>query len=367
MAIITGTSGSDTLDGTADADTIDGLAGDDRLWGQAGNDTITGAAGNDRLYGQGGDDKIYGGDGDDWIETADGADVVDGGAGFDTLYVNHYNAPYGFSFTLNGAAGSDGSRAINMEKMFYDGGEGNDVITGADGDDNISGAYRNDILNGAAGNDLLFGGTGDDVLRGGAGADYLGGDDDPWAAPGTDTASYYTSAVGVVVDLTTGIGAGGDAQGDRLDRIETVSGSQGNDSLAGNSGANTLQGWNGNDVLAGGAGKDTLFGYAGADRFVFGSIGDSVVGANADRITDFSHAQGDRIDLSAIDAKTGVAGDQAFTFIGTALYTGVAGQLRCASDGVITAIGGDVDGDGVSDFHIRLTGQIGLTAADFVL
>ena len=30
---------------------------------------------------------------------------------------------------------------------------------------------------------------------------------------------------------------------------------------------------------------------------------------------------------------------------------------------MITAIGGD----GVSDFHIRLTGQIGLSAADFVL
>ena len=53
-----------------------------------------------------------------------------------------------------------------------------------------------------------------------------------------------------------------------------------------------------------------------------------MVGADADRITDFSHAQADRIDLSAIDASTGAAGDQAFSFIGAGLYTGVAGQLR---------------------------------------
>ncbi len=85
---------------------------------------------------------------------------------------------------------------------------------------------------------------------------------------------------------------------------------------------------------------------------------ESVVGANADLITDFSHAQGDRIDLSAIDANTGVAGNQAFSFIGTGLYTGVAGQLRYAAAGGVTTIAGDVNGDGASDFHIQLTGAI---------
>ncbi|HEY9348644.1 MAG TPA: type I secretion C-terminal target domain-containing protein, partial [Inquilinus sp.] len=87
----------------------------------------------------------------------------------------------------------------------------------------------------------------------------------------------------------------------------------------------------------------------------------------ADVIRDFSYAQGDRIDLSAIDASTGAAGNQAFTFIGTAAYTGVAGQLRFHSDGIITTIAGDVNGDGVSDFHIQLTGSIGVVAGDFVL
>jgi hypothetical protein len=88
-----------------------------------------------------------------------------------------------------------------------------------------------------------------------------------------------------------------------------------------------------------------------------------VIGANADRITDFSHAQGDRIDLAAI-----VAGDQAFSFIGAGLFTGVAGQLRFAftSPG-ITTVAGDINGDKVSDFHITLTGTIHLVTADFVL
>ena len=92
---------------------------------------------------------------------------------------------------------------------------------------------------------------------------------------------------------------------------------------------------------------------------------ESAVGANADRITDFSHAQADRIDLSAIDGNGGGPGNPAFTFIGSGLYTGVAGQLRYAvtSPG-ITTIAGDVNGDGVSDFHIQLTGNLTLVAGD---
>ena len=69
-----------------------------------------------------------------------------------------------------------------------------------------------------------------------------------------------------------------------------------------------------------------------------------------------------------IDANTALAGDQAFSFIGSGLYTHHAGELRAAvtSPGV-TTIAGDINGDGVSDFHIRLTGTIALVAADFIL
>jgi Ca2+-binding RTX toxin-like protein len=121
-------------------------------------------------------------------------------------------------------------------------------------------------------------------------------------------------------------------------------------------------------VLTGAGGKDTLTGGIGADRFVYAAFGESVIGANADRITDFSHAQGDKIDLSTIDANTAAAGNQAFTFIGSGLFTGVAGQLRAANTSPgITTIAGDVNGNGTSDFHIILTGDIALQATDFML
>jgi Ca2+-binding RTX toxin-like protein len=227
--------------------------------------------------------------------------------------------------------------------------------------DEINGLGGGDTLNGLGGGDALYGGDGNDVLRGGAGADRLDG------GAGTDTASWFTSMAGVSVNLVSGIGSSGEAQGDTLVGIENLTGSQGNDSLVGNAGANALNGSAGNDALTGAGGKDTLTGGLGADRFVYGNVVQSPVGAGADAITDFSRAQGDRIDLSAIDADATAAGNQAFRFISGGLYTGHAGELRFAQANGVTTIAGDVNGDKVSDFHIILTGTIALVAGDFVL
>ncbi|WP_225768322.1 S8 family serine peptidase [Inquilinus sp. Marseille-Q2685] len=221
-----------------------------------------------------------------------------------------------------------------------------------DGDDRLTGGAGGNALTGGHGNDLLRGGAGADVLRGGA---------------GTDTANYADSTVGVTVNLATGLGSTGTAFQDRLGGIENLVGSAHGDHLVGNSLANTLRGENGNDVLTGGVGRDELIGGAGADRFAYTHVLQSPVGAGADLITDFSRAPGDRIDLSAIDAHTGIAGNQTFGFIGTALYSHHAGELRYVTRDGVTTIGGDINGDGVSDFQIRLTGTIGLIAADFVL
>jgi len=62
-----------------------------------------------------------------------------------------------------------------------------------------------------------------------------------------------------------------------------------------------------------------------------------------------------------------VAGNQAFSFIGANLYTGVAGQLRYSVAGSVTTVAGDVNGDKVSDFHIIATGTVNFIALDFVL
>ena len=322
----------------------------------SGNDNITGGAGDDLLAGGAGNDSLVGGAGDDVLNpgapviflgnivAAAGHDQIDGGAGFDRLQIDDTDAIGGKTVTFRGtsATGSDGLVAVNVETLEFHGGTGDDTVTGS----------------GSA--DILSGGGGGDILRGGAGPDQLSGDD------GIDTASWYTGTVGVTVDLASFAASGGDAQGDSLNGIENLSGSQGGDRLTGDGGANALQGWNGNDVLTGAGGRDLLTGGTGEDRLVFAAVGDSTVAA-ADRITDFSHAQGDRVDLSGIDADSGVAGNQAFSFIGTGLYTGVAGQLRYSVSGAVTNIAGDVNGDGTSDFHIQLTGAIALVAGDFIL
>jgi Ca2+-binding RTX toxin-like protein len=81
-------------------------------------------------------------------------------------------------------------------------------------------------------------------------------------------------------------------------------GGPGNDVLRGGSGDDRLLGGTGEDVLVGGLGQRRADrGGADADRFVYNSVQESPLGAaNRDRINDFSSAQGDRIDLSGIDA-----------------------------------------------------------------
>jgi hypothetical protein len=77
----------------------------------------------------------------------------------------------------------------------------------------------------------------------------------------------------------------------------------------------------------------------------------------------------DQIDLSAIDAETG-PGNQAFTFIGTALFSNTKGQLRVQKAGSTAIVQGDVNGDGAADFAVTLlnfTNLSTLTAIDFVL
>ena len=119
-------------------------------------------------------------------------------------------------------------------------------------------------------------------------------------------------------------------------------------------------------MIIGGAGADRLTGGTGADTFTFQNLSDSGLD-NIDFITDFSTSQGDRISLSAIDANANVAGNQAFTFIGTAEFSNAAGQLRYYQSGGDTFVTGDVNGDGVGDFVIRLDPLLLLASTHFVL
>jgi serralysin len=150
------------------------------------------------------------------------------------------------------------------------------------------------------------------------------------------------------------------------DGDDTLYGNGGNDKLIGGGDNDTLDGGLGDDRLEGGRAADKLYGRLGADTFILRSFRDSVL-ASRDTIYDFSQSQHDTINLSNIDARAAVAGNQAFTFIGTKQFTDKGGELRYFSKGGETFIYGDLDGDAGIDFSIRLKGVFDLKETDFIL
>ena len=141
----------------------------------------------------------------------------------------------------------------------------------------------------------------------------------------------------------------------------------GNDILAGAAGNDTINGGAGNDTLDGGLGSDGLNGGTGADVFVYNDITHSTVaGSGRDRISGFNQTEGDRIDLSGIDANTAVAGNDAFVFIGSGPFTGL-GQVRAYQSGTHTFIDVNTTGTNAADMRITLTGLHVLVEGDFVL
>ena len=144
----------------------------------------------------------------------------------------------------------------------------------------------------------------------------------------------------------------------------SITGSRFNDVLVGGAGNDTLIGGGGNDWLIGGAGADTLTGGSGKAHFIYKSIHDST-NAAPDTIKDF-HV-GDKIDLSAIDANTALAGHQSFHLGATAGHT--ADVVVSAYDAVHnrTAVRLWVNGNATAGATIWLSGDHhALTIADFV-
>lgn len=177
---------------------------------------------------------------------------------------------------------------------------------------------------------------------------------------GTDLNLHYLGGVGR--DVVTGTSYRDSLAGS--DGADVLAGGGAADLLLGGAGRDWLSGDAGNDRLVGQAGKDRLTGGLGADNFIF--AGSSAVRASGDTITDFSLAQGDRIDLSALDAKLGNARADAFTFI-TGAFSNTRGELRLEVGVGVTEVQGDVDGDAMADFVLTLQGATGLDATAFFL
>jgi Ca2+-binding RTX toxin-like protein len=384
----TGNGLNNSITGGAAADVLNGSDGNDTLLGSGGNDTLNGAAGDDSLDGGAGNDSMAGGTGNDTYVVDAATDVVVEAAGEGTDLIRTSLA----SFSLNTVA------LANVENLAYTGtaaftGTGNalaNLITGGAGVDTLNGNDGNDTLIGATANDTLNGGNGNDSLDGGAGNDSMvgGAGDDTYVVDattdviveainnGTDTvrtalASYTlgtTNGSANVENLVYTGTAAFTGNGSALNNV--ITGSTGVDTLNGLAGNDTLDGGAGNDTLNGGVGADVLIGGAGADRFAFSVFTDTGTTATLrDIINDFVVAS-DRIDVSAIDANTGVANNQAFTWRGTAGINGV-GQLAMAYDSTTntTIISGNVDTNLTADFAIALVGNYTATMAqtDFVL
>ena len=257
------------------------------------------------------------------------------------------------------------------------------VLTGTIGADTLTGAATDDTLTGLAGNDALNGGAGADCMIGGAGNDkyYVDSAGDAvveLAAEGIDIVhSTIAYDLSINVENLTLLGTASNGGGNALANSITgnavanlLKGLAGNDKLYGMAGDDRLEGGDGNDLLVAGAGKDTLVGGAGSDVYDWNTIAEAGKGSTADVILDFAQGS-DKIDLSTIDGVLDVAGNNAFSFIGAAAFSGVDGELRYSKvDGVrdYTLIQGDTNGDKIADFEIRLEGQlVNLQSTDFVL
>jgi Ca2+-binding RTX toxin-like protein len=309
----------------------DTLVGIENLTGSNFNDTLTGNALVNVLNG------------------GVGADKLSGGNGSDVYYVDSIGDRVSETNPLANTGGTD---LVNSSLAAYS------LTANVENGRILSTGAANLTGNGL--NNVLYANTGNNVLDGGA---------------GIDTVSYLYGAmpsIGVKISLAgttaqTTIGSGSDM----LLNIENLTGSNNGDTLIGNASNNTLNGGSGNDVLNGGAGNDIIIGGSGVDSLTGGTgndlfkfivYSDMGLGVTRDVIIGFVVGQ-DKIDLSAIDANTGLPRDQAFTFMTTPFSA--AGQVSY-SGGIISI---NTNADTAAEFQIQLTGVVpaSLTASDFVL
>lgn len=299
-------------DSYSSIENLEGSLFSDKLTGDSGANQLSGLNGNDTLEGRGGLDTLDGGDGSDTASYSHSSTAVSvsllsntgsgGDAEGDTL------------ISIENLIGSNSGDILigNNDNNTLDGGAGNDTLTGGKGSDsliggdgaadvadystaeervvatltslsditqagdaagdrydgieNLSGSKYDDHLIGDGAQNTLIGGAGNDTLEGMGAADHLSG------GAGTDTASYaHATAEGVVASLTLNADFKqgtlpvrvGHAIGDTYDLIENLDGSAYDDTLIGNTAANSLYGGDGNDILEGMAGADTLSGGGG--------------------------------------------------------------------------------------------------------
>jgi Ca2+-binding RTX toxin-like protein len=390
-------------------DVMIGGAGNDTMYGGGGWDNLSGESGHDILIpgaggvAQGGRDLMNGGEGDDIYIVESIADfanqdiadngltqlqLVNKGPGFrqgngiavdevrftqttagDIVLAGTNNLGVASIFTgvervvigtgTGATANTSGTAAINVDATLANVGlnVGLEIIGNA-GANNIIGTIFNDRIDGGLGLDTMEGAIGDDTYVLSQATDIVieatGGGMDTVIVNGAFNYTLADEVENLTLQSTAAQGTG-----NALDNI--IIGNASNNTLRGLDGNDTIDGAAGDDTIEGGAGFDTMTGGAGIDTFLFGAaiadIGNDALAR--DTITDFGAT--DIMNLLAIDANTGLAGDQDFAYLGNGAFTG-AGQLRL-ENGVLY---GNVDADTGADFQIALTGVTSLTNANFI-
>ena len=259
---VTGSAYDDELAGNDAANVLMGLAGDDEITGGAGADTVEGGAGADELDGDNGNETG---------QTRATADVLSYAGSDAAVTVNLATASASgghatgdtiatFEVTIPAPADDEDAEATEIDVSTFE------YVTGSMYDDSLTGDHRNNHLTGGGGDDSLRGGAGMDLLIGGPGADMLDGGEDedekddmvPNPADGAsdmvaasiDWAVYKGAAEGVMVDLSTSMGTGGEAMGDTLRNIELIWGSEKGDTFIASNGADIIEGDGGSDTVS---------------------------------------------------------------------------------------------------------------------
>ncbi|WP_085748632.1 calcium-binding protein [Pseudomonas sp. R38(2017)] len=335
-----------------------------------GNDSdniITGGAGNDIFKGGGGADQFIGGAGMDTVSYDDSTTGVSinlktgvnsGIAAGDTynsieaMTGSKYNDVFvgnSAAIAINGGLGldmvsyesSDSAVTIDLKTNANAGDAAGDTFTGIE------------IFQGSRFADTFLGSTANDNFVGGAGADVFDGRE------GIDTVWYANNATAVNINLQTGVSQGGDAEGDVFINIESLIGTNFNDTLIGNAAANGLEGGLGNDVIYGGDGNDVIYGSlytplgpfavnvaAGgpqADLLYGGNGDDVIVAATDDRGTQaFGEAGNDTITVG-YGVADGGEGNDLLTGIGAgySLFGGAGADKLVLVGGPGSAFGGE--------------------------
>ena len=263
---------------------------------------------------------------------------------------------------FNGGVGNDTLTGLYGDDSLFGGGDADRLYGGSD-QDRLDGGLGDDGLYGGSGNDTLIGGDGADTLSGGTGADLMDG------GRGSDTYTVDTAGDrvdeygGLVFEIDTVIASASFTLAP-LVSVEVLRTSDASATttidLTGNGRAQAITGNAGANRLAGGGGVDTLTGGAGADVFVF----EVTPGARV-QITDFDTGA-DVIELSSLvfaGLSQGALDPTAFAanFSGSPsapwhriLYETTTGELWYDADG---------NGAGARVLVAELTAGLGLGAA----